>query len=342
MPGIPLYLALDSSFVNYYRDNGIRGQRINVHPYATVYLSMPAGLEFSAWGGYRERLYNAYNGSGTDPGNGSRGIGIADAGATVTTSLSRIYDTEWGALKKIRHTMAPEVGYSFVEEKRQDSFPFFDYSDRVLGRSLASWAITNYLTGKFQRGDAPPEYRDLLYLRLSQGYQIRGVTRDPHTGTPRDLLPLVDEGKRLTDIRIEANITPFQKLSIFTDSRYNAYETRFSTVSTGFDLNDGKGDTAGLSYNFARDQLDQTGKVQTVGVEYLEGRLGVSLLKPFVFKYTARYSFDRPGFLETLYSLEYKQQCWSIAFTWQDRTVLGDHAWHLSFTLAGIGKIKAL
>lgn len=330
MPGIPLYLALDSSFVNYYRDSDIRGQRIDLHPYVTAYLSMPAGLEISAWGGYRERLYNAYSASGVEPGNGSREIGNADAGATVTTSFSRIYDTEWGPLKKVRHTMVPEVGYSFVEEKNQDSLPFFDYNDRVLGRSVASWAITNYLSGKYQQGDAPPVYRDLLYLRLSQGYQIRGVTKDPLTGTPRDLLAIVDEGKRLTDIRIEANITPIKELSIFTDSRYNPYETRFSTVSTGFDLNDGKGDKAGISYRFARDQ-----------VEYLEGRLGVTLVKPFVFNYTARYSFDKPGFLEALYSLEFKQQCWGITFTYHDRPVLGDHAWTLSFNLAGIGKIKA-
>ena len=257
------------------------------------------------------RAWNCPHGEGTargcitlitpaagEPGNGSRGIGIADAGATVTTSLSRIYDTEWGTLKKVRHTMVPEVGYNFVEEKNQDSLPFFDYNDRVLGGSVASWAITNYLTGKFQEGDAPPVYRDLLYLRLSQGYQIQGVTRDPLTGTPRDLLALVDEGKRLTDIRIEANITPFKELSIFTDSRYNTYETRFSTVTTGFDLNDGKGNTAGISFRSARDQVD-----------YLEGRLGISLIKPFDFNYIgpllirqARFSGDiiHPGIQTTV------------------------------------------
>ncbi len=329
VPGIPLFLALDSSFVNYYRDDDIRGQRIDVRPYATAYLLLPAGLELSAWGGYRERLYNAYNAASGEPGNGSREIGIADAGATVTTSLSRIYDTEWGPLKKVRHTMVPELGYKFVEEKNQDSLPFFDYNDRVLGGSVASWAITNFLTGKYQEGDSPPVYRDLLYLRLSQGYQLRGETRDLLTGTPRDLLTLVDEGKRLSDIRIEANITPFKELSIFTDSRYNTYKTRFSTVTTGFDLNDGKGDTAGISFRSARDQLD-----------YLEARLGISLVKPFVFKYTARYSFDKPGFLESLYTLEYKQQCWGINFSYHDRPVLGDHAFTVNFTLAGIGKVK--
>jgi LPS-assembly protein len=276
-----------------------------------------------------------------EPGNGSRGIGIADAGATVTTALSRVYDVGWGDLKKVRHTIMPEVGYSFVEEKKQDSFPFFDYNDRVLGRSVVSWAITNYLSGRFQQGDTPPVYRDLLYLRLSQGYQIRGETSDPQTGTPRDLLAIVDEGKRLSDIRIEANFTPIKELSIFTDSRFYPYETNFSTTSIGFDLKDDKENTVGLSYRFARGQYDQTGKVLTAGVEYLEGRLGVSLVKPFVLKYTARYSFDRPGFLETLYSLEYKHQCWGINFTYQDRTVLGDHSFHVNFTLEGIGKLKA-
>lgn len=329
MPGIPLYLGLDSSFINYYRDDDIRGQRIDLRPYATAYVSLPAGLDLSAWGGYRARMYNAYNAIGTETGNGSRGIGIADAGATVTTSLSRTYDVELGTLRKVQHTMTPELGYRFVEEKNQDTLPFFDYNDRELGGSVASWAITNYFTGKFQEGDAPPVYRDLLYLRLSQGYQIQGVTRDPLTGTPRDLLALVDEGKRLTDIRIEANFSPFKELSIFTDSRYNPYETRFSSATTGFDLKYRKDDTAGISYRFARDQ-----------VEYLEGRLGISLLKPFVFNYTARYSFDKPGFLETLYSLEFKQQCWSVTFTYQDRPVLGDHSFHVNFNLAGIGKIK--
>lgn len=330
LPGIPLYLALDSSFVNFYRDNDVRGQRINLRPYATAYLAMPAGLEFSAWGGYRERLYNAYHAGVGESGNGSRGIGIADAGATVTTSLSRIYDTAWGALKKIKHTMVPEVGYSFVEEKNQDTLPFFDYNDRELGGSVASWSITNYLTGKFQEGEGPAVYRDLLYLRLSQAYQIRGVTKDPLTGTPRDVLAIVDEGKRLTDVRIEARITPIKDLSIFTDSRYNPYDTRFSSVTTGFDLKDDKENKVGISYRNARDQF-----------EYLEGRLGVSLIKPFVFNYTARYSFDKPGFLETIYSLEYKQQCWGVSFSYYDRPVVGDRGWTLSFNLAGIGKLKA-
>ncbi len=235
VPGTPLYLALDSSFVNLYHEDGIKGQRLDFHPFATVYLPMPAGLEFSAWGGYQQRLYNAYSASAENRGNGSHGIGLADAGATVSTSFARIYDTDWGTLSRIRHSIVPEVGYNYVQSKDQDNLPNFDYDDRVLGQSMTNWSITNYLTGKFLQGDAPPIYRDLLYLRLSQGYQI--------SGSRRDLLTLVpDVDQRLTDLRIEAKFTPIKELSLFTDSRYNTYETRFSTVMAGLELIDGKGE----------------------------------------------------------------------------------------------------
>ncbi len=330
MPVIPLYLALDSSFTNFYHEDGINGQRYDLHPFGEFYLDLPAGLKMSAWGGYRERLYNAYDGGAAST---TRGSGLADAGATVATSLTRIYDTRWGTLTRVRHTLAPEVGYSFVEQKNQDSLPFFDYYDRILGQNTVRWAIASYLTGRFEQRDAPPSYRDLLYVRLSQGYQLSGEARDPVTGSPRDLLTLVDEGNRLTDLRIEANFTPTKELSIFTDSRYNTYETRFSTALLGFDLKDNKDNSGGLSYRFSRGV-----------VEYLEGRLAFGLVKPFVFNYIGRYSFDKGGFLESSYALEYRHQCWGVTFTYHDRPVLDDRAFMINFSLSGIGplgKVKA-
>jgi len=324
VPGTPLYLALDSSFVNLYHEDGIKGQRLNFHPFATVYLPMPAGLEFSAWGGYQQRLYNAYSASAGNRGDGSHGIGLADAGATVSTSFARIYDTDWGTLSRIRHSIVPEVGYNYVQSKDQDNLPNFDYDDRVLGQSMTTWSITNYLTGKFRQGDAPPIYRDLLYLRLSQGYQI--------SGSRRDLLSLVpDVEQRLTDLRIEAKFTPIKELSLFTDSRFNTYESSFSTAVAGLELIDGKENSATLSYHFSRDN-----------VEYLMGKFETNLLKPFVFKSLVRYSVDKGGFLELSPAVEYKQQCWSVELSYHDRPVYGDKGFFINFTMAGIGPLGKL
>lgn len=311
----PLYAGLDTSFTNFYREEGIRGQRYALHPVLSSYWIVPGGLELSAWGGYRLRFYNGYSG---DPGRGYHSDGLADAGATLATSLARIYETGWGQLTRLRHTLVPAVGYGFVQDKGQGALPFFDFDDRVVGQQLLSWSLASYLTGKFAAGDAPPGYRDLLSLRLSQGYQL--------SGSRRDLLTLVDEGRPLTDVRLEARISTLPLVSITTDSRFNTYQARFSTSTLGVDAADASGNLVGMGYHFAREQL-----------EYLEGKVGVTLVKPLVFNYTGRYSFDKGDFLESYYSLEYRHQCWSVAFSYRDRA--DNREFLVNFTLAGIGSI---
>ena len=136
----------------------------------------------------------------------------------------------------------------------------------------------------------------------------------------------MDEGQRFTDIRLEARYAPIPLFSVTTDSRYNPYQTRFSTASLGFNLNDDDGNKAGLDYQFARGQ-----------VEYLEGKAAVVLVKPFAFNYSFRYSFDKGGFLESYYSIEYKRQCWSLTVSYRDRP--DNREVVVSFALAGVGAI---
>ena len=314
----PLYLGIDAAYSNFYRDEGIRGERIDLHPVLAYYYKTPQGVDLSAWGGYRQRWYSAYGGGPGVPGNGSFNDGMFDAGATVSTSLARVYPIERGDLRAVRHTVIPEAGYTFIQEKNQDRLPFFDWNDRPLGEGMVNWSLTNYVTGKYLDPSGTPNYRDLLFLKLSQGYQAGGGRRD--------LLTLVDEQRRFTDVRIEGRFSPTKLVTITTDSRYNPYQTRFSTAAFGFDLSDGDGNLAGANYHFSRGQ-----------VEYMEGKATLSLAKPFVFNYNLRYSFDKGGFLESLYSVEYKRQCWSVTFSYRDRQ--DNREFLINFTLAGLGSL---
>ncbi|RQW77572.1 MAG: LPS-assembly protein LptD [Geobacter sp.] len=319
----PFYGGIESSFTDFYREDGIRGQRLDIHPTLSLYHAFPQGLDLSAWGGYRQRFYNAY---GADAGRGYHGEGLFDAGATASSSLSRVFAIEKGMLQAVRHTLIPELGYSFVQEKDQERLPFFDWEDRNIGGSMATWALSNYVTAKYtDLSGSTATYRDILYLKLSQGYQLEGPQPQVHQ-QPRDRLTLIDEGRRFTDIRVEARYSPTESLSIATDSRYNPYKTRFSTATLGLDFNNGRGDIAGVSYRFARDQ-----------VEYLEGKVALALVKPFVFNYNCRYSFSNSRFLESVYTVEYRQQCWSVVFSYRDRP--DDKGFVLAFTLSGIGAI---
>jgi LPS-assembly protein len=317
----PLYASLDADYTHFERDAGIAGERLDLRPRLTLAGPALAPLHYSLWGGYRLRLYDGYG--ATTPGVAGRGYngdGLADAGALLGTELDRVYPLQWGELRRLKHTLVPELSYTFVQERDQTRLPQFDYNDRVVGGSLLGWSLSSYMTGRFQRDDALPEYRDLLFLRLSQGYQL--------SGGRRDLLTLVDTGRPWTDLRLEARFTPVKRVSLTTDSRFNPYEARFSTSAVAVDVKDDHGNTLGAGFHYIPGSLD-----------YLEGSLGVALVKPFVFHYTGRYAVDTGTFLESYYTLEYKRQCWSVTFSYRDLLAQGVREFFVSFNLMGIGAL---
>lgn len=317
---LPVYFALDSNFTNFYRLEGFQGQRLDLHPALLYYLKPGDWLEGAARVGYQHRLYNMYGGTG---GNNLNDAGLLDAGLRFSSTVARVYDTGWNNLQKVRHTLIPELGYTYVQSANQDSLPFFDFNDRVVHQNTINYSITNYLTGKFMSGDAPASYRDLAYVRLSQGYDL--------SGSRRDLLTLFDELHPFTDVRIEAKVNPTREVSFLTDSRYNPYKTNFSTTSFAVRYDDSQGNLLSAGYRFARTQL-----------EYLEGSIGLRLIKPLIFSFSGRYSIDKGDFLESYYAVEYKQQCWSVILSYGERQ--GNKEFFVNFALAGIGplgRIKA-
>jgi LPS-assembly protein len=312
---LPLYFSLDSNFINFYRESGLQGQRVEALPTMQVYAKPADWLEGSAWAGYQRRFYNVYD--GTTP-SGTSAIGIFDAGASLSSTLARVYDTGWKKLVKLKHTIIPEVGYLWVENRDQNSLPFFDYTDRVVNRNAATYGVTNYLAGKFVDGDASPVYRDLAYLRLSQEYDI--------SGTRRDLLTAYDQLRPFSDIWIQAKINMTGKASLLVDSRFNPYQSDFDENNYAVQYDDGKGNRASVGYRFTRTQW-----------EYIEGSLTSSLLKPFYLTAAGRYAINGGVLLDTSYSVEYRHQCWSVILSYSDRQ--GNTAFYVNFALAGLGPL---
>ena len=324
LPGMPLYVSMPAEFVNFEREEGIRGQRLDLHPTLSYYANPGGMLELAPSVGYRQRLYNAY---GADAGDGYHGSGIPDFGIRALTNLSRVYQVGRGALQKVKHTVIPEVAYSYVPDVNQGSLPLFDFNDRIVPQNIVNYSIANYFFGKIDAGDGTPSYREIAYLKVSQGYDIRE--------SRRDLLSLVDEHRPFTDIRVESRVSLTKSLSASVDSRFNVYAGDFTSANLNLDINDPRGVTLGAGYRYSRDE-----------VEYFESRLGITLLKPFFFDYASRYSFDRGDFLESVYKLEYRQQCWSVLLTYRDRfdnkTGEKNREVLVNFNLYGMGPLNTI
>jgi LPS-assembly protein len=312
----PLYFDLDSSATNYYRESGLRGQRIYGFPRLTLVTGIPGYLNLSAYAGAHLRAYNTDNISVGSPVNAHDGNLLPEAGLRISTSFSKVYDVGGETLMKLRHELMPELTYKLTPQQDQSRLPHYDYRDSIAHQNILYYSLTSFLGGKFRSGETT-EYRDLMRLKLSQGYSI--------DGTRQDLLTMVDTQRPWTDLMLELDTWLTSQARLTFDARYNVYSNYLSSAAPGLLVDDKRGTTAGISYHMARNE-----------VEYLEGRLSTRLFKPWAFSYSTRYSFDRQNFLESVYSAEYRHQCWSVSLSYLDRRVTNPgQSFMVSFNLMG-------
>lgn len=295
----PVYFDLDASATNFYRESGVRGQRLYGFPRLTLVTGIPGYINFSAYGGAHLRAYNTENIAFGSTVNRNDGSLLPEAGMRLSSSISKVYETGGDSLKKLRHELVPELTYTLSPQQDQSRLPFYNYTDRIPHRNMLYYSLTSFLGGKFRTGETT-EYRDLMRLKLSQVYSIDGGRQD--------LLTMVDIQRPWSDVILESDTWLLPQARLTFDARYNVYGNYLSSAAPGVQFDDKRGTTAGVSYRMAHNE-----------VEYLEGRLATRIFKPWVLNYTTRYSLDRQNFLESVYSAEYRHQCWSVLFSYHDR-----------------------
>ena len=311
----PLYFDLDASLDNLYRKTAPSGQRLDLFPRVTVLPFRSNYLQASLFAGAHVRGYATDRRDGIGTVQASDGDVVPEVGVRASTSFTRVYGTDFLLLKKIRHEIIPEFRYNYSPERAQQRLPLYDYTDRIIHRNMISLSATNLINGKFVSGDST-EYRDISRIKLSADFAIEGERRD--------LLTLVDSQRPWSDLILETETWLTKQLRITYDTRYNLYEKHLSTAIVGVEVDDRQGNTVGAGYQMARNE-----------VEYFEGRISTKLIKPLQLSYTARYSFDRSDFLESVYATEYRHKCWSVNLAVHQRP--GNQSYTVNFNLAGLG-----
>jgi LPS-assembly protein len=153
--------------VNFARDEGYEGQRLDLGPE----LELPWRLgryAYGSWrGGFRETLYSLgntdvppqVNFNPADPGSKPPTILALDDNATrevfyvhgqAGTSLSRVIPFRRFGFTAVKHTIEPELDYLYVPrtDTRQATLPLFDDVDRVNRRSVFTYGMTSRLLAR--------------------------------------------------------------------------------------------------------------------------------------------------------------------------------------------------
>ncbi len=311
---LPLYFDVDLSAEHLSREAAPSGQRLQFFPRVTLLPLRNGSVQSTLYAGAHVNGYatkwGESGGTGTHTDDGSL---IPEAGARFSTSFFRIYTPDSARLKKLRHEIIPEISYIYVPPQDQQRLPLYDYNDRMIHQNMLSLSLTSMINGKFVSGETA-EYRDISRIKLEARYSIAGERRD--------LLTLVDTQHPWSDLLLETDTWLTKQLRLTFNTRYDLSGNILSTAVAGAEYDDTLGNSFGVGYQMAN-----------AINEYIEGKVATKLIKPLNLSYIARYSFDRSDFLESVYSAEYRQKCWSVTMAVHQRP--GNQTYGVNFNLGG-------
>lgn len=302
--------TLDSEYTHFWRQEGLTGERLMVKPTLAADIQILNAISVTPEIAYRERFY-----WGLSDGSDDDNEGLPEFSTKIHTRLQKIYNGGFWGISKLRHTLEPEVTYRFIPEKDQTHLASFDSYDRIAEKNQVETALIQKLTARFDLIDQAPVYRDLLYLRLSQIYNLTSEA----------------SGKRYEEIRAEMILKPIEGLTLDADTFFDVDQGEWSDISVDLDIGEKDGNQLSVDYRYDRDDDTKYGSIN----------LSVDFLKPVYLNYQQRYDFIDDNELEQIVGIEYRQDCWSALLTFSERDDGGvkDRSMMLSFTMRGIGSV---
>ena len=308
----PFYYAFASDYSRFWREEGERGQRLNVRPAVLGVFKLWDMLDVIPAVGWTERHYWL-----SEETTGHEQTGIFDFSTRVSSQFYRVYPGYYGSVSAFRHLLEPEVTYRYVADVDQQDLPEFDSVDRTAATRAVEYGLSQRVTTKAVVGDSPAVYRDLLFFRLSQRYDLEAEER---------------RLARFSPLRGQLTLAPAESLQLLLDSRYDLDSQRWQSYSGEVQLNDQRGNRLGLEYR--REKATEAADE----IDYASLQLNLAWLKPLYLDYRTRYDFVAGQELEQVLDLEYRHQCWSLILTLRERE--DDRSVMLNLSLGGIGAAR--
>ncbi len=319
---LPIFYSLNSAAINFERDAGITGQRIDINPKLKAELNLLKAFVFSPRGELRETLYSRSR----DTEESTHRF-LYSVGANLSTKINRVFNTEGlGSVDRIRHSIEPEADYEYIPDVNQSHLPQFDAVDNIPKKSLVYYAITNRFSARYTKG-AEIKKLEFLMLKLSQSYDINEENRYYNLTTPK---------RPFSDIRAELNIKSESMVNLFVDTKYNPYTGYVTEVNSDLRFQIGR-----FWYITAGERYTKNPRI-----EFLTGGMGFTF--PFGIDISGAVWYDSylGRLREQSYTLKYARQCWSAGMVFNHRLNIENNIekdiYQFLFTveLRGIGAVK--
>jgi len=310
IPSTPWYFSFDSTYSNFYRDEGVKGSRFDINPRVMLPLRFQNHYLLQTEAGFRETAYfDTSNDNGLDDNRG-----LFYFRSALSTKFMKVYQDKGNSRRKFRHTLEPEIFYSYVPDKGQEDLPFYDEVDRIEEENRIAFAVTNRLMGKFFRLDDTSWQRELLFLRVGQFYDAT-TSDDP-----------------FSDFFLEFRSRPTSYCYIKSNLEYDIYDEELDVFNAMLRLEDRRENFLRFEYRYSKDRIEE-----------IDTSAGFGISENVGIFFENRKAQHANRTLETIFGLNYHPQCWGTTLTYRirPRTEGRDKETQImvEFYLKGVGKV---
>jgi len=320
LPGAPLYLSLDSDYDYIWREEGIEGHSTSISPKITAPLWLGRYVEVEPSIDYTLNFLDHENASRDRDQTQT----AYRAGLRTAANLQRVYEANWGNVRRLKHRIWPVLRYSYGEAPDEGTSPWFEPIDQMERENRVSFSLENFLDARLEDQEGNVSYRQWATLDLTQGYDI-GEAREE--GDP------AEEAEPFDPLEVSVLLRPLPSLDLRGDILWDHYDSCISRARMSLDLSvdraGGRTDFYELDYSYVRGGGRSLKLQLDVGV-WGGVSLGGSLERDL--------EIDRD--VSRRYWVKYSRQCWGVKLGAEEddeETTL-----MVIFELKGLGEIAAL
>ncbi len=295
--GSRVYYDMSSVYGYYYRVQGQRGQNLDIKPNLSLPFNLGTALQVTPVVGWEGTFWERDD-SQVDTGTRRGTRQLFNMGGTLTTEMQRIFNVGGETVDKIRHSIKPEVTYTFIPNVDQTDIP--DYVPTVAGQNAVTYAVTNTVTGRLKDKAGNASYKEYARLKLFQTFDIREARRDPG--------PLDSSRRPFSDVNLELDTSPIQYVTLSARNKFSVNSGAWTQTNYDLTLSDPRGDTATVGYRYTQNLLREV-NLSLKGV----------ITKNWEMTYFIRRNEDIQKNTENTIGLQYRQQCWSVKASFTDK-----------------------
>ena len=297
----------DADYVNFWREEGVGGHRVDLFPRLSAPIPLGPYLETRAEIGGRGTFYAVETYGDADwnqDDTPSRFLPVFET--EVATTLQRDYALSGRDYQHLSHSIRPFIGYDFIPEEDQEDLPDFDAVDRIEETNAITYGVDSF----FDLYNGQDKYaRQYGYIRLEQSYDLRSEATD----------------EPFSPVTFELGWRPLAKMSLAYKAEIPIEADDNTTHGFEGSYTNSRGDRFGLDYRFNEEE----------DIEQINGLFNVRLHPKVIAALNVEHSISESETNEARLSLTYLAQCWSVRLETQYTPT--EERIMLVFNLANIG-----